>query len=402
MFLIAVAQPRFDAFGSEVFSGKIGILSLTTLEPAKRSTSAGAEGPIPPKATEQKLAKKNELKAKSTLMLVIPDEHLLNESSSSSNSQNVAFVSLDNSSSTNETVNTAQSVSAASSKDQASTGSYADDIYTDDLGEMDFKWQVAMITMRVKRRGHFAREYKAPRNQGNRNRGAPTRNAPVDTSTTNALVVQDKIAKDNEKQEKDNTKNIHINPSTPPDPSVAFIMKRVLKFNSFFESLGLVPRSPDTEVVCTKGDDGEVMFIELIRKNYDYREGEPKKEGSTTTEGVAAEYFDIFLTRGELAYHKYLMGSLIYSIFLSNPIITEGFSSNLKIPCNIVGIKGLHGVITAQVRIEQYFLMTGYALWEVILNGDSPPPTRSVDGVEKAYPPTTAEEKLARKNELKA
>ncbi|GKF48722.1 hypothetical protein Tco_0141973, partial [Tanacetum coccineum] len=33
----------------------------------------------------------------------------------------------------------------------------------------------------------------APRNQGNRNRDAPKRNAPVDTSTTNALVVQDGI-----------------------------------------------------------------------------------------------------------------------------------------------------------------------------------------------------------------
>nr|GEW58040.1 uncharacterized mitochondrial protein AtMg00810-like [Tanacetum cinerariifolium] len=50
---------------------------------------------------------------------------------------------------------------------------------------------------------------------------------------------------------------------------------------------------------------------------------------------------------------------------------------------------------------RQYFLMTYYALWEVIVNGDSPPPTRSVDGVEKAYPPTTAKENLSRKNELK-
>ncbi|GJV42647.1 ribonuclease H-like domain-containing protein [Tanacetum coccineum] len=55
-----------------------------------------------------------------------------------------------------------------------------------------------------------------------------------------------------------------------------------------------------------------------------------------------------------------------------------------------------------KIRIEQYFLMTDYALWEVIVNGDSPPPKRTVDGVEKTYPPTTAEEKLARKNELKA
>nr|GEU73741.1 zinc finger, GRF-type [Tanacetum cinerariifolium] len=43
-----------------------------------------------------------------------------------------------------------------------------------------------------------------------------------------------------------------------------------------------------------------------------------------------------------------------------------------------------------------------YALWEVILNGDSPPPTRFVDGVETTYPPITVEEKLAKKNELKA
>nr|GEX14302.1 ribonuclease H-like domain-containing protein [Tanacetum cinerariifolium] len=39
--------------------------------------STGAEGPIPPKTAEQKLAKKNELKVKSTLMLAIPDEDLL-------------------------------------------------------------------------------------------------------------------------------------------------------------------------------------------------------------------------------------------------------------------------------------------------------------------------------------
>ncbi|GJU81343.1 hypothetical protein Tco_1283708 [Tanacetum coccineum] len=39
---------------------------------------------------------------------------------------------------------------------------------------------------------------------------------------------------------------------------------------------------------------------------------------------------------------------------------------------------------------------------EVIVNGDSPPPKRTVDGVKKTYPLTTAEEKLARKNELKA
>ncbi|GKE57351.1 hypothetical protein Tco_1496536, partial [Tanacetum coccineum] len=173
------------------------------------SASTGAEGPIPPKTAEQKLARKNELKAKITLMLAILDEHLLKfhackdakflweaiknrfqklisqleihgevisqedanlkllrslpsawnnialiminkfdldtlsmndlynnlkvyeseikgKSSSSSNSQNVAFVSSDNSSNLEQ-------------------------IDVDDLEEMDLKWKVAMLTMRVKR-----------------------------------------------------------------------------------------------------------------------------------------------------------------------------------------------------------------------------------------------------------
>nr|GEV85951.1 hypothetical protein [Tanacetum cinerariifolium] len=145
----------------------------------------------------------------------------------------------------------------------------------------------------------------------------------------------DEKAKENEEEEKDSLENIHFNPFTLPDPLVAFITKKVLKFNSFFESLGLVPQSSDTEVVCTKGDDEEVMFIKLIRKNDDSRKGEPEKEGSTTTEGVGAEYFDAFPTRSELAYHKYLMCSPIPSIFLKNPIITEGCLLNLKIPYNI-------------------------------------------------------------------
>ncbi|GJY53066.1 hypothetical protein Tco_0444730 [Tanacetum coccineum] len=105
--------------------------------------------------------------------LKVYESEIKGQTSSSLNSQNVAFVSSDNSSSTNETVNTAHSVFAASSKDQASTASYADDVIfyffanqsntprldnedleqidADDLEEMDLKWQVAMLTMRVKR-----------------------------------------------------------------------------------------------------------------------------------------------------------------------------------------------------------------------------------------------------------
>nr|GFB43059.1 hypothetical protein [Tanacetum cinerariifolium] len=55
-----------------------------------------------------------------------------------------------------------------------------------------------------------------------------------------------------------------------------------------------------------------------------------------------------------------------------------------------------------KMRIKQYFLMTDYSPWEVILNGDSSVPTRLVEGVAQPVAPTTVEQKLARKNELKA
>nr|GEX42351.1 hypothetical protein [Tanacetum cinerariifolium] len=55
-----------------------------------------------------------------------------------------------------------------------------------------------------------------------------------------------------------------------------------------------------------------------------------------------------------------------------------------------------------KMRIEQYFLMTDYSLWEVILNGDSLVPTRLVECVIQPVAPTSVEQKLAIKNELKA
>nr|GEU71951.1 hypothetical protein [Tanacetum cinerariifolium] len=54
------------------------------------------------------------------------------------------------------------------------------------------------------------------------------------------------------------------------------------------------------------------------------------------------------------------------------------------------------------MRIEQYFLMTDYSLWGVILIGDSHIPTKVIDGVVQPVARTTVEQRLARNNELKA
>ncbi|GJS40563.1 hypothetical protein Tco_0565606 [Tanacetum coccineum] len=133
---------------------------------------------------------------------------------------------------------------------------------------------------------------------------------------------------ENEEEERGSPEN-HPDSPTPPDPSIAFITEKVLKFNSVFKSLGLVPPSPNAELVCTKEEDGDVIVIEIIPSDDNYHKEKPEP-------GVQeVEYFDIFPTRSELAYQKYLMYGPIPSIFLRNPIIIEGSPLNLKIPCNI-------------------------------------------------------------------
>ncbi|GJY96925.1 putative ribonuclease H-like domain-containing protein [Tanacetum coccineum] len=251
-----------------------------------------AKGLIPFKTVEQKLARKNELKAKNTLMLAIPDEHLLKFHACKDakslweaikNSQegldktydrfqnlisqleihvevisqedanlkllrslpsawnNIALI-IRNKSDLDTLSMDDLYANLEVSKDQASTASYADDVIfsffanqsnapqlenedleqinADDLEEIDLKWQVAMLTMRVKRfikkigrnldlngketvgfdktnvkcynyhrRSHFVRECRVLRNQGNRNRDDPRRNAPAEEGIINFALM---------------------------------------------------------------------------------------------------------------------------------------------------------------------------------------------------------------------
>nr|GEY62526.1 hypothetical protein [Tanacetum cinerariifolium] len=173
---------------------------------------------VAPTTAEQRLAKKNELKARGTLLMALPDKHQLKfniykdakylmkaiektfrgrhqleilkkstiriyeaevkgSSPSSQNTQNIAFLSSNNTGSTNESVNAAPIIFAASSKAKVSTLPNVDSlsdvvIYSffasqsnspqldnkdlkhidpDDFEEIDLKWQMAMLTMRAKR-----------------------------------------------------------------------------------------------------------------------------------------------------------------------------------------------------------------------------------------------------------
>ncbi|GKF75947.1 hypothetical protein Tco_0225391 [Tanacetum coccineum] len=55
-----------------------------------------------------------------------------------------------------------------------------------------------------------------------------------------------------------------------------------------------------------------------------------------------------------------------------------------------------------RMMMEQYIQMIDYSLWEVIENGNAPPITKVVEGVETIIALATAKEKAQRRLELKA
>nr|GEV25450.1 ribonuclease H-like domain-containing protein [Tanacetum cinerariifolium] len=79
--------------------------------------------------------------------LKIYEAKVMGSSSTTQNTQNIAFVSSNNTDSTNKAVNTSQSVSVASSKTNASNLPNVDSLSD---AEIDFKWQMAMLTMRAR------------------------------------------------------------------------------------------------------------------------------------------------------------------------------------------------------------------------------------------------------------
>nr|GFB14862.1 hypothetical protein [Tanacetum cinerariifolium] len=141
---------------------------------------------------------------------------------SSSNTQNVAFVSAENTSSTND-VSTASSVSSPSvSKSQKEgSSSYSDEVIhsffvnqlsapqldyddleqinDDDMEEMDLKWQTKVECFNCYKMRHFARDCKAKGNQDsrrrddgyNRNKARDNGKRPAYQDDSKALVTID-------------------------------------------------------------------------------------------------------------------------------------------------------------------------------------------------------------------
>ncbi|GJT49468.1 ribonuclease H-like domain-containing protein [Tanacetum coccineum] len=164
----------------------------------------GVEIIIAPATAEEKAQKRLELKAKRTLLMGIPNEHQLK------------FNSIKDGKSLLQAIEKSQPNNPQLDNEELQQ------IHPDDLEEIDLRWQMAMLTMRARRllmnngrkfsvngtetirfdkprvecynchkRGHFARECRAPRNQENRNKENTRRVVPVEITTSNALISCD-------------------------------------------------------------------------------------------------------------------------------------------------------------------------------------------------------------------
>ncbi|GJT58901.1 hypothetical protein Tco_1002434 [Tanacetum coccineum] len=164
-----------------------------------KRTVGETEQEYEPTTAEEKQDRRNEMKARGTLLMALPNKDqlkfhsykdaklLYGSSSTSQNPQNVAFVSSNSNSSTNEADNTAYGVSAAHTQKDL------EQINPDDLEEMDLQWEMAMLTIRARR--FIKRTGRKLDVNGQRKSGREfnRRTITVETPTENALVAQDRI-----------------------------------------------------------------------------------------------------------------------------------------------------------------------------------------------------------------
>ncbi|GKB82999.1 hypothetical protein Tco_0949894 [Tanacetum coccineum] len=182
-------------------------------EPPITKVVEGVETIIAPTTVEEKAQRRLELKARSTLLMGIPNEHQLKFNSIKDAKSLLQAVEKN---STNGAANTTHSATTASTQATVVNSTTIDNlsdavicaffssqsnspkldnedlqqIHPDDLEEMDLRWHMAMLTMRARRFLRNTRR-KFTVNGNETTRENTRRVVPVETTTSNALVSCD-------------------------------------------------------------------------------------------------------------------------------------------------------------------------------------------------------------------
>nr|GEX44811.1 hypothetical protein [Tanacetum cinerariifolium] len=348
---------------------------------------------------EQRLAKKNELKARETLLMAFPDKHQLkfNIQKYAKSLMEAIKKRFDGNKETKKVqktflkqqyenfISAVPNVSAASTKLPVSALPNVDNlsdaiiysffasqsnspqldnedlkqINADDLEEMDLKWQMAMFTMRSRR---FLQRTR--RNLGANRTTSIGFYMSKETSTSIALVSQC-----------DGVGSYDWSFQADEEPTNYALMA----FTSSISS------SSDNEVApCSKACSKAYATLQSHygKLTVDFRKSQfdvlSYKSVSAVPNVSAAS---TKLPVSALPNVDNLSDAVIYSFFAM-----ESLSPQVIAAAKLL-ILNPNEFNLWKMRIEQYFLMTDYSLWEVILNGDSPNPTRVVDDVSMPASP---------------
>nr|GEW16248.1 hypothetical protein [Tanacetum cinerariifolium] len=248
-------------------------------------------------SVEDKAQRRLKVKARSTLMMGIPNEQQLNFKSIKDSK--LLLEAVEKRFGGNDATKKTQRNLLKQYQHNSPQIAHGDlqQVHPDDLEEMDLKWQMALLTIRARRflkntgrklnlngnetlgfnktkveyyncykRGHLARESKAPRSQDNINNESIRRTVPVEITNSSALkgLGYDAVPPP------------HIGLLMPLTPDLSYIGLDEFAHKSEVENMPRVVKTSEVEPKGIKKNDGALIIGDWVSDDEDESVSQPK------------------------------------------------------------------------------------------------------------------------------
>ncbi|GJX38833.1 ribonuclease H-like domain-containing protein [Tanacetum coccineum] len=314
---------------------------------------------------------------------------------------------------------------------------------------MDLRWNIAMLTMRVRRflkntgrkldmtnkerigfdkskvecfncqkKGYFTRECRAPMDQDNKNKEPTRRTVPIEETTSNALVsivdgVETSVPPTTAEQKLARKNKLKARGAL----LMALLNEHQLKFNTYKSAKTLMEaikkrfrgnkESKKVQKTLLKQHQLEIHGETISQEDVNLKLLRSLPSEWKTRTLIWKNKPDLEdLSMDDLynnlkIYEAEIIGS---SSINQNTQNVAFMSSNITSSTN-EAVKTAHGVSAANSKnnastlpnVDSLSDVVIYSFFAIIVNGDIPPAKRTIDDVEQTYPLAITEEKLVRK-----